>query len=334
MRSIIIALIASLFLTPAAYGIETDSSVRIAIIDTGLSTEALGSTQILQGKNYILEDQDTEDRMNHGTEIGSLILGKPDRELVGAYPEAILVPLVYYSMADESLVKGDATMIAQCIYDALDVYSCRVINVSAGTLADSKELKEACAYAEQKGAVIVSAVGNDNQVAPQNLYYPAAYDTVIGVGALDTSGEVAKFSQRNSSVSLLASGEDLWVARASGRMTHVDGTSYACAFVSAAAARLLSENPALRPDDVRSILSKSAEDLGDVGYDIDHGYGALDTGKALELAKDSKGLSKAPDVVEGSESWYSSMVNLVQKLVSFWDGRKDTLLNMKGLTGS
>ncbi|MBV1758753.1 MAG: S8 family serine peptidase [Dethiosulfatibacter sp.] len=264
-----------LFLIQPALLAETDDSIRIAIIDTGISTQALNSEQIAQGKNYILPEAGTEDKINHGTAIASLIIGKPDRGLEGAYPEATLVPLVYISLDGKSLVKGDADMIAQMIYDAVDLFSCRVINLSAGVLIDSKELKHACEYAEKKGVVIVSAVGNDHVSDPQNIYYPAAYDTVIGVGSLDAEGEVSKFSQQNTSVALVASGEDLWVARASGRMTHVSGTSYASAFVSAAAAMILAENPDLTPADVRSILYESADDMGEAGYDIESGYGAL-----------------------------------------------------------
>lgn len=299
MRKLALFMAAFLFLTQTVFAVETENSVKIAIIDTGISTKALGSAQIAQGKNYILLNNDTEDKINHGTAISSLILGKPDRDLVGAYPEATLVPLVYYSVGDKSVVKGGDAMLAQCIYDAVNVFSCRVINLSAGILIDSKELKDACEYAEKKGAVIVSAVGNDQQVAPKNLYYPAAYDTVIGVGALNESGKVAGFSQRNTSVSLVTSGEDLWVARASGTMTHVSGTSYACAFVSAAAARLLAENPDLSPSDVRSILYAAANDLGEVGYDLESGYGALNLQKALEFAKDYHWFSDVP-----RNSWF------------------------------
>lgn len=309
LRKLALFLATYLFLTQTAFAVETDNSVKIAIVDTGISTKALGITQIGQGKNYILPNQDTEDKINHGTAIGSLILGKSDRGLMGAYPEATLVPLVYYSLEDKSVVKGDAAMLAQCIHDAIDVFSCRVINLSAGILIDSKELKDACEYAEEKGAVIVSAVGNDHQEAPQNLYYPAAYDTVIGVGALKKSGEVAVFSQRNTSVSLVTDGEDLWVARASGKMTHVTGTSYACAFVSAAAARLLTENPDLSPSDVRSILYEAANDLGEVGYDIESGYGALNLQKALELAKDYHWFSDVP-----RNSWYFNAVKRIYQL--------------------
>lgn len=289
MRKIALLLVIFLLLSQTAFAVETENSVRIAIIDTGISTQALGSGQIAQGKNYILPNEDTEDKINHGTAIASLIIGKSDRDLKGSYPEATLLPLVYISLDGKSLVKGNAEMIAQIIYDAVDVFSCRVINLSGGVLIDSKELKAACEYAETKGVVIVAAVGNDFQEAPLNIYFPAAYDTVIGVGALDESGEVSGFSQRNSSVSLVTIGEDLWVARASGRMTHVSGTSYASAFVSAAAARLLQVNPNLSPEDVRSILYKTATDLGEVGYDLESGYGGLNTQKALEYTKNYHG---------------------------------------------
>ena len=49
----------------------------------------------------------------------------------------------------------------------------------------SSALREAVAYALAKGAILVSAVGNQNAAAPECVYYPAAYDGVIGVGAAD-----------------------------------------------------------------------------------------------------------------------------------------------------
>lgn len=255
--------------------------VRIAIIDTGISRKALQSEQIEEGKNYILPDQDTEDQINHGTAIASLIIGKSDRGLVGSYPEAVLVPLVYYSVSERKVVKGDAAMLAKCIYEAIDAYSCRVINISAGVLKGTPALKAACEYAEEKGVVIVSAVGNDFQEAPENVYYPAAYDTVIGVGSLNEEGEVARFSQRNSSVSIVTTGENLWVSRASGRMTYVKGTSYSSALVTAAVGRMMEDNPELTPAQIRSLLYESAIDLGEVGYDLESGYGELNVEKAL-----------------------------------------------------
>ena len=304
-----ITMIIALFLfTQPVYAQDSVNNVRIAIIDTGISTLALDSGQIAQGKNYILPNENTEDKINHGTAIASLILGKVDRGLIGAYPEATLVPIVYFSIDGNAIVKGDASMLAKCIYDAVDAYSCRVINLSAGVLNDSKELIDACDYAEKKGVVIVSAVGNDNQSYPQNIYFPAAYDAVIGVGAIDNSGEVALFSQRNSSVDVVAKGKDLWVSRASGRMTYVSGTSYSTAFVSATVARILSENPNFSPEDVRNILYKSADDLGKTGYDIDSGYGALNIEKAMELAK---GYSRFTDIP--NNSWYYNAVNRIDR---------------------
>lgn len=283
MRKLIISIIVIIFLAITVNAQE--DTVRIAIIDSGISASVLPNASIEKGENYVFPDRDTNDTYNHGTAIASLIVGKPDRELEGAYPDAVLVPLVYCEVSNGNLVMGSAEMLAQCIYDAVDKFSCRVINISAGLLKDTPELRSACEYAEENGAVIVAAVGNDNQTSSEKLYYPAAYDTVIGVGALNASSNyAADFSQRNKSVALLADGVNLRVARASGTMTNVSGTSYACAFVTAAAARILEINPQLTPSDVRDILYRSASDMYISGYDIDSGWGRLDTEAAIELA--------------------------------------------------
>lgn len=63
-----------------------------------------------------------------------------------------------------------------------------------GTTTDDDLLRKATQYALDKGAIVVSAVGNEQLVAPDRGYYPAAYDGIIGVGAALGSG-AAEFSQ-------------------------------------------------------------------------------------------------------------------------------------------
>lgn len=253
--------------------------VRIAIIDTGISTLAIDKERVVEGKNYIDPTEDTEDKIGHGTAIAGLLVGRESRGLVGACPKATLVSLVYCTLTDEgNIIKGDSTMLAQCIREAVDIFDCRVINLSAGVLEDTRTLEEAIAYAEEQGVVVVSAVGNDNRNYPERIYYPAAYDTVLGVGALNEKGQVASFSQRNISVSLCAPGDNLWVTRASGKITHVSGASYACAYVTAVAANLLAVHQDLTPKELRQILCSTAVDVGAKGYDTDSGYGVLNAG--------------------------------------------------------
>lgn len=282
-------IIAFLLLQSLLFGgsvLPSGSAVRIAVIDTGILTAVIDAAHVAPGKNYAVPSDSTQDVIGHGTAIASLIVGCDSAGVAGVAPDAVLVPLVYQTKdADGNVVKADQTVVAQAIRDAVDEFDCRVINLSVGTTIGSDALRRAVAYAENQGAVVVSSVGNANETAPDAVYYPAAYDTVIGVGAVDKNLTVSSFSQRNESVMLAALGEDFYAASLRGRPLLAAGTSYATAFVSAAAARVLAENEALTPAAVRDILCRTAKDLASPGYDTQTGFGLLQIAPALALAR-------------------------------------------------
>lgn len=63
-------------------------------------------------------------------------------------------------------VSCGAAMTAQAVYDAVDVYGCRIINISSGTAADSKTLRDAVDYAASRGALVVASAGNTGRTGP------------------------------------------------------------------------------------------------------------------------------------------------------------------------
>lgn len=276
----------TLFTQPVfASDLPTGKDIKIAIIDTGISTKAIDSIQIETGYNYVKKDTDTEDKIGHGTAIAGLIAGSCSANLTGMAPKVKLVPLVYQTKdASGNVQKGSAGMVARAIRDAVDVYDCRVINLSVGTTQESTLLRKAVEYAEDKNVVVVSSVGNKNAKNPDSLYFPAAYPTVIGVGSVNKKGWISDFSQRNKSVMLVAPGERVWTVSKNGKALLTNGTSFSTAFVSAAAAALLSDHPELTAAEVRSILCESATDILEPGYDIDSGWGILNVDEALSMA--------------------------------------------------
>lgn len=264
------------------------SGIRIALIDTGVSCKHIDGCRISAGKNYVFPDRNTDDLVGHGTAIAGIILGSEKLGLKGVAPGAEIIPLVYYSRYVSGVpLNGGVDAICKAIYDAIDIYNCRIINISSGVTSDNDKLKEAITYAEKKNAVVISSAGNANLSSPEDVYYPSAYETVIGVGSVDEKKEVAYFSQRNASVKLVAPGFDISTVPISNRSkpVKVSGSSYSAAFVAGAAALLLQANPELGAAQVREILYRSAEDLGTEGYDTESGWGLLDISKALSEAK-------------------------------------------------
>lgn len=260
--------------------------VKIALIDTGVSTKRINPELLEPGKNYVFEGADTEDLNGHGTRVASLILGCVTEEEV-LYPTASnarLIPLVYYSRYASAVPKnGGIEAICQAIYDAVDLYGCKVINISSGVTVPDERLEAAVSYAEEHNVIVVSAAGNGNASAPERQYYPAAYDTVVGVGAVNSALEPSRFSQQ-SGVTVCAPGEDISVAsiKNSKAFETVSGTSYATAFVSALAANLLGKYPDMTPEEFRNILETSSLDIGPPGYDADSGYGLISFQNAFD----------------------------------------------------
>ena len=251
--------------------------VQVACIDTGTSArgDLLNWEKILSGQSYVQGQTGTEDHVGHGTRISSLILGTTDGIILSPCQETSLVPLVYYTkLASGSIQNGGVEALCQAIYDAVDVYQCRIINISSGVSGQCPALEEAAAYAESKNVLVVAAAGNNGR----SLHAPASCPTVVAVGSHDQVSAPSAFSSRGEGLTLLAPGEALKVLsiRNGSEYEEVSGTSYAAALVTAEAAALLEQYPALTAGELRFLLKKSCRDIGAPGWDAASGYGLLD----------------------------------------------------------
>lgn len=231
-----------------------------------------------------MPDQTTADTIGHGTAIASIIAGSDAAGIMGLCPEVNLVPLVYYGKGnDNGIVKGDCALLARIIVDAVDIYGCRIINISSGARVDSAELRIAVAWAEKKGALIISSAGNDGN---DTYYYPSAYENVMCVGSANESHSGhADFSNCHESVDLLAPGEKLQAATIKGNRFLASGTSFSTAYIAGVAAKLLTEYPYLSTAQVRQILFASATEVEFFEYSMNSCWGIVTLDKALACAR-------------------------------------------------
>ena len=237
---------------------HNQNHIVIALLDTGVSADAIASDHLLEGYNYMNDTTDTEDQLGHGTAVASTILGCDSAEVTGMAKDAYLVPLVIVTRQDGDLVSVSPETLAKAIRDSIDIYGADIINVSLGIQKDHARLQEAVEYANQKGVSVISAAGNGGEDGKP--YYPAAYDTVLSVGSCDRNGIKSEFSQSGAEV--LAPGEDLLLASRNGLPYGVRGTSFATGFVSAYAANLLMEDAALTPEELYGKIIEAAESCG------------------------------------------------------------------------
>ena len=269
--------------TQTAGEIPETVTVRIAILDSGISAMAVNSESLEGGLNGIRPFSDTEDTTGHGTAVASIIVGSENAGVDGICPQAVLIPLVYCEKDYLGrTVNADAETVGELIRDAVDTFQCDIINISAASAKDDSSLRSAVEYAVEQGVIVVTCAGNTNLTTPDNVYYPGAYDGVICVGAVNPQGEVSDFSQRGEYLDFVAPGEELPAATMEGELTTVAGTSFSAAYVTGVIADLLSDEPDLSrrqeelPQKLMELLKQRARDIGRPGWDPDSGWGVLE----------------------------------------------------------
>ena len=273
LPAFILAALLAVVLAPRAQAAEP--AVRIAFIDSGISTKHIAQDQVAAGKNYVFPEADTQDRIGHGTATAGLVLGAEDQGIIGVCPDALAVPLVVVDAYPSGTIQnGGPAALCDAIYDAVDLFDCQIINISLCTTQDSAELRAAADYAESRGVILIAAVGNDGEDG--QTYYPAAYETVVAVGSAD-GDQAAAFSQDGADI--LAPGTGLLTAtnRNADTPTSVAGTSYSCTIISGICARILAAYPAMTPAEMRQCLFGLATDMLEPGFDRRSGWGVVAT---------------------------------------------------------
>ena len=169
-------------------------------------------------------------------------------------------------------------------------YNIRVINLSLGTSeTPSSETDELVANAVERatdyGVAVVAAAGND---AGGSVEYPAAYPSVLSVGALDTQGgRFCSFSARGEGVRLFAPGCDLDGANPTtgeSDYNYWQGTSEASAIAAAALDALDSYEPSLSLDAAEKDLTEAEDGELNIAQTFRNaGLGAIvEAGEATE----------------------------------------------------
>lgn len=246
-----------------AGSLEGPDFLRVGIIDSAVMREHPGVAAI----KVVDRDFATSPGLRpqtHGTAVASLI-AKSAQQKATVYAASVFFQLPQRApgATAESLVNA---------LDWLVESEVDVINMSLAGPGNAL-LEAAIARLVEMNAVIVAAVGN-NGPSGEPLY-PAAYDGVIGVTAVDKKNKVFRYANRGKHVQFAARGVNMKVADSlSGGWRMESGTSMASPHIAVVVAQMV-RSDSIRADAVTSWLMANAEDLGRKGFDPVYGHGLI-----------------------------------------------------------
>lgn len=196
------------------------------IIDTGIDyehPELSGCFGPDKGWNYIDRNDEIMDKDIHGTHVAGIIAGMN----TGVAPGIMLKAAVVL----DGNGMGTAANVMHALDDAISE-GVDVVNFSLGSNHYVRAFEQLCMAAYKKGLMIAAAAGNESST----MYsYPAAYQGVLGVAAVDRMNEHAGFSNTNDSNDISAPGVRI-LSTIPGGYQELSGTSMATPHVTASLA--------------------------------------------------------------------------------------------------
>jgi len=273
---------------------------------------------MLRGHDFVDGDPFPNDRNGHGTFVASTIAAAANNGfgMVGAAYRADIIPLRVLDAAGGSgsarIAEGIRYVVdrgAQVINASIELFQgSGTFNVRAMSITTAPEIRQAIAYADRHGVVVVAAAGNLGDAAVPSRRLAGS---IIYVGGTTEHGCVGDYSNYGPGLDLVApgggadaafagdpncapgapAGRNIFQvtfrrARPAGFVVPRDyrGTSMAAPHVTGVVALMLAAGTLgahPTPEAVEQRLEATARDLGAPGPDRRYGAGLLDAAAAL-----------------------------------------------------
>ena len=262
----------------SAHQLSTGRDVTIGLLDSGINPEhaSLAGASIDDGVDLTGSDGGTHiDSFGSGTTYASVLAGSSDGAypIRGIAPDSTIVPIKIIDRVPETMPQSYIDQTVRRLADGIDWAIDNNIDVAVTALAlpqGSAELSDAVHRAADAGLVLVAPVGElgQDEEVPQDgeesRRYPAAYDTVIAVTAVDAAGGSPAGRLNSDRVDIAAPGQNVPVAsNATATTTCVSSKSqpsslYAAINTAGVAALVIASHPGESPAAITHRLEATA----------------------------------------------------------------------------
>jgi subtilisin len=262
---------------PQAWGYSQGKGIRVAVVDTGidfnhpdLKPNYVGGASFVPGAATPMDDH------GHGTHCaGTIAAAIEGTNVVGVAPLASLYAVKVLDQNGSGQFSWIIAGIDWCIQNGI-----HVVSMSLGGSSAPAALKTMCDTAWNKGLLLVAAAGNAGLQTPvppatSSVGFPAKYQNVIAVSAIDSSNVIAPFSSRGPEVDICAPGVTVLSDKLGGGTTTMSGTSMACPGVAGVAALAWGSHRFSDNEQIWNLLASTVDNLGVPDWDPLFGYGRV-----------------------------------------------------------
>jgi len=302
-----------------AWDTTKGEGVTVAILDSGVNCEHPDLTgNCVSGWNTYNNSSNTNDLHGHGTAVtgAAASVGDNAQGGVGVAYNSRIMPVKVSDDSGNTTCSALASGItyaadnnAKVASNSYKIIGCTSVNVAAD-------------YMASKGGLYVRAIGNDSYEV--NESNPA---NVIHVSATDQNDSKTSWSNYGAPVDVAAPGINVYCTTVNGGYGYCWGTSLSVPIVSGVLALMYSANPELTPEEAKSILFTTADDLGEPGWDMYYGHGRVNAANAVAAALASGGGGSTPDTTPPTTPTNLTIAGVTDTSVNLtWSQSTDNVL--------
>ena len=280
--------------SPLAWDSVNGSGITIAILDTGVDCAHPDlAASCVAGWNVVSNNSDTTDIYGHGTPVAgtAAAIGNNNNQVAGeAYAAKIMPVRITNDSAGGYAYWSD---IANGIVYAAD-HGAKIASNSYAS-SEGSSVRSAAQYMKNKGGLVVVGAGNTG-----GLTGLGDVPEIIIASATGSSDARASWSSYGDNVDVSAPGVSILTTTRGGGTNYWSGTSFSTPLTAGTLALIWSVNPAFAPNQVQQIIFDTVVDLGVAGWDQYYGWGRINAGAAVTLAKNT--ITSGADIIPPTTS--------------------------------